>query len=241
MFTLKDMAIGKKNSEEEKNLPEEKNLFQDNMNWESTRFAENEKSKNRAWRIVYALIFLSCLLTAGFIFLLPLKENTPYLLREDPDTGALSILTTLDINKLGFVEVRDNHWLTKYVLARESYNWHTIQKDYDLVGILSSKKPAKDYLSLYDGDNPLDKKYGSKIIVLIEIASVVPNEGIATVRFKKTIKHTDESKTQHKVSKWVATIGYSYSPDSVMTQGDRLINPYGFRVDSYRIDQEMGK
>ena len=38
---------------------------------------------------------------------------------------------------------------------------------------------------------------------------------------------------------WVATVGYQYSPEILTTENQRLINPFGFEVQSYQVVPEI--
>ena len=38
---------------------------------------------------------------------------------------------------------------------------------------------------------------------------------------------------------WVATIAFEYRNPSVIKESQRLVNPFGFQVLSYRVDPEM--
>ena len=38
---------------------------------------------------------------------------------------------------------------------------------------------------------------------------------------------------------WTARIGYEYVPTFKVEEAKRLINPFGFKVTTYRVDQEL--
>jgi type IV secretory pathway component VirB8 len=59
------------------------------------------------------------------------------------------------------------------------------------------------------------------------------------VRFEKTVRARNAPEDQSRVSKWIATIGYDYKKIAKMKESERLKNPLGFNVDSYRTDPEM--
>lgn len=89
--------------------------------------------------------------------------------------------------------------------------------------IIRNKKSLQNLLK--------DKK---KIICNVE--SVVPNgNGIATVRFTKRLVDTYSNNEEARNS-WRATIGYEYNPNYSMDEAQRLVNPFGFTVTSYRVD-----
>lgn len=216
-------------------------VYEASMNWESSRVQLIEKSEQRAWTIAISAVACATLLVVAVALMLPLKENTPYVIRVDNATGIPDIVTAMDTKGVAYDEVMDKYWLAQYVRSHETYDWYTIQKDYDTVGLLSSPRVGAEYAELFEGKDAIDKKYTNQIRVTAEIVSVVPNgKGIGTVRFKKTTKRVDDPKSPGTVTKWIATVAYEYRNPSMIRESARLINPFGFQVLSYRVDPEMG-
>ena len=211
------------------------------LNWESSRIEQIERSERRAWRIAMISVLASAGLVVAIVLMMPLKENTPYVVRVDNATGIPDIITSLDSKGVSVDEVMDKYWLAQYVRAHETYDWFTLQKDYDAVGLLSSPVIGAEYSQLFEGKDALDKKYSNGVRVTVEIISVVPhNKNIGTVRFTKTTKRVDDVTSPGTVTRWVATIGYEYRRASGIRESARLVNPFGFQVTSYRVDPEMG-
>ena len=67
---------------------------------------------------------------------------------------------------------------------------------------------------------------------------VINSDSIATVRFSKELINND-SGTVEATNHWTATIGFEYFPDFEVKEERRIINPFGFKVTSYRVDPEM--
>ena len=211
------------------------------LSWESSRIEQIERSERRAWRIAMISVLASAGLVVAIVLMMPLKENTPYVVRVDNTTGIPDIITSLDSKGVSVDEVMDKYWLAQYVRAHETYDWFTLQKDYDTVGLLSSPVVGAEYAQLFEGKDALDKKYSNGVRVTVEIISVVPhNKNIGTVRFTKTTKRVDDATSPGTVTRWVATIGYEYRRASGIRESARLVNPFGFQVTSYRVDPEMG-
>jgi type IV secretion system protein VirB8 len=61
------------------------------------------------------------------------------------------------------------------------------------------------------------------------------NEHLAQIRLTATDK--TRSGTE-RTSEWVALVGFRFGP-APSSESDRLINPLGFYVVSYRLDQEV--
>ncbi len=216
------------------------NFFDASVNWEAARIYQIERSERRAWTVAIVAVLCAVLPIAAIVLMLPLKENTPYVIRVDNATGVPDIVTALDHKTMKFDDVMDKYWLAQYVRAHETYDWFMIQKDYNTVGLLSSPRVAQEYGAYFEGKEALDKRYGNSIRVTVEITSVVPNgKGMGTVRFVKTVKRVDDLNSPGTVTKWVATVAYEYRKPSLIRESARLINPFGFQVLSYRVDSEM--
>jgi type IV secretion system protein VirB8 len=79
--------------------------------------------------------------------------------------------------------------------------------------------------------------YGPAGEAQIDIRAVsFVSDGVANVRFHRIVRQSQ----QVTESDWIATIAYSYTK-APMGEADRLRNPLGFQVMSYRADPEVGR
>lgn len=218
----------------------EKTVFDAAINWESSRVLSVEKSERRAWRVAFASVGAAVLAIAAIAMMMPLKESVPYVIRVDNTTGVPDIVTAITDKAVTGDEVMDKYWLAQYVRARETYDWYTLQRDYNTVGLLSSANVGQGYAQLFEGKDALDKTYGKTVRATVEILSVVPTgKNTGTVRFIKTTKRVDQEGAPGTVTKWVATVAYEYRSTALIKESARLVNPFGFQVLTYRVDPEM--
>ena len=75
-----------------------------------------------------------------------------------------------------------------------------------------------------------------KTSVLIGGGNGVPPTG-ATVRFQRSVFDKSTGRSEPLDSK-IATLEFSYNPDIKLDEQDRLLNPLGFRVTNYRVDND---
>jgi len=214
--------------------------FKKAISWEDSIASLQARSERRAWSVVWMLVAVVVAMALAIVMMMPLKENTPYVWMVDGETGHPELMTAVDAQTISLGEANDKYWLSQYVQARETYDWYTIQKDYDTVGLLSSPEVAAGYGALFEGANALDKRFGSSVKETIRILSVVPgaNGKVGTVRFVKTTQRVaDGGNGTSQV--WVATIGYDFKPGTFARETTKLVNPFGFVVTSYRADPEM--
>lgn len=211
--------------------------------YEESRGLERElinefvKSRRTAWRIagvigIFGLFGMMCGVI-GFSQPAP----TPLVLRVDNTTGAVDVITVMREHETSYGEVVDRYWLNQYVLNRETYDYDTIQLSYDTTALLSSPTVQQEFYKIYEGENARDRVFSNKIRVTVKVRSIQPNgRGQATVRF--TTQQHDRNGIVGPKQHQIATIGYTYV-GTPMKSSDRLLNPLGFQVTSYRTDPEM--
>lgn len=202
-----------------------------------------EKSNRRAWLIAFLSIFISIISVTAVVFLTPLKSVEPYVIRVDNTTGMVDIITS--VNQTEFVsdnEALDKYFTTSYVKIREGYFYNILQNDYTTVQIWSSPEVSSDYLKIYEGDNSRVDILKNRTEIDVEINSVTLGDSngmkMATIRFNQIYKDAKSRTITNKKAK-IVTLAYDYSPQSLMTENERLINPLGFKVLTYRIDDEV--
>ena len=91
-------------------------------------------------------------------------------------------------------------------------------------------------LADFKGSNPLSPQvvFGKAGFIRVHIESVsVLSRGLGQVRF---IREEYRDSGQEKVTRWVATIGFEWHPDALISNADRTINPLGFQVSDYHTD-----
>lgn len=219
---------------------ETQNSFAKAMNWETSRLELIEKSEKRAW--LCSKILALCLIAsaAAIALMMPLKETEPFVIRVNQNTGEATVLAIANEKDIPFSEMMDKYWLNQYVLSRESYDYRTLEHDYLKTRELSLPNVFDPYAAQFSTDqNSLDRLLGDSKKIIVEVHSVVPNgNGIATVRFSKKLVDT-QTNTVDTSQSWTATIAYEYIPNFKADEPSRLINPFGFKVTSYRMDPDL--
>ena len=214
--------------------------FAEALSWESSRLALAEQSEARAWLTAKLLGATSIALVAAIVVMMPLKETLPYVIEVDKSTGLSTILSVANAEEIPVSEVMDKYWLSEYVQAREAYDYRTLENDYIKTRELSMPNVFEPYSRQFGTDkNSMEQTIGDSKRILVELLSVVPNgNGIATVRFRKKLVDTQTGQPEG-ADVWTARIGYEYVPTFKVEEAKRLINPFGFKVTTYRVDQEL--
>ena len=191
-----------------------------------------------AWYVAGGAMVLTGLAVGAVLGLTPLKTVQPFVIRVDNNTGATDIVTTMKKQEKSYGEVMDKFWLGQYVRYREGYDWQTVQDTFDATNLLSSPQDQAQFSQIYK-DNPQAPhkilRDTSKVVVRVNAIAFVGN--MAQVRFEKAVIPLNKSDMQPEPQRYIATIAYEYK-NAGMKDEDRLINPLGFQVTSYRVDKE---
>ena len=195
------------------------------------------KSNGRAWLVAFISLFIAAI-SVGAVALLE-----PYVIRVNDTTGMVDIVTSVKDEVLTKNEALDKYFIATYVKIREGYYYEILQQDYIKTQILSSPKVAEEYRSVYVGSNGRAERLKNKTEVKIDINSVVLGESngvkTSTIRFNEESVDVS-SKISTKTAK-IATLSYDYAPNELITEQERLENPLGFKVLTYRVDIEISR
>lgn len=203
-----------------------------------------EKSNKRAWLIAIISAIIALASICAIAYMTPLKQAIPYVIRVDNTTGMVDIITSVKDTEFSSNEALDKYFTSLYVKTREGYHYNLLTQDYTLTQILSSPQVAQDYVKIYEGENARQEVLKNNNEVSIDINSVVLGESAdiktATIRFNATTNVlNDKGRSAVQTSAKVATLSYEYSPADLTTEDERLQNPLGFKVTTYRIDDEI--
>lgn len=216
-------------------IEEMKDYYDESKGIERDYITELLRSRKRAVRRSYVALFVGVLgLSAGFTTLWAYKPD-PFILRVDNATGSVERLTTLQDSAESITEdeVLAEYFLNLFVVSYESYNYYTIQRDYDTTAILSSPKVQQEYYAIYSGDNARDEVLKDSAEIVTKVISVDPDvkNKIGVVRFTTQVKYTNGA--EEPVKHWISQIGYEYVNPPIKEK-DRRANPFGFQVTSNR-------
>src|SRR5690349_702890 len=168
------------------------------------------RSRRAAWRVAAGAAVLAAAALAAVVALVPLKRVEAFVLRVDNATGAVDLVTTLRDGQASYGEVVDRYFLNKYVLAREGYEYDTLQTAYDTTALMSSDDVQREYAALFDGPNARDKVFTNRARIVVNVRSIVPgtSRNTAVVRFARHLSHRDGSSGAEE--NLIATIGFRY-------------------------------
>jgi type IV secretion system protein VirB8 len=228
-----------------------KAYFKEVADWDKTITEQIERSEKRAWWVAGSSVLVAILAIVAVVLLSEPKTVEPFVVRVDNNTGYVDVVSTLTETdgeiKEEAQEVLDKYWLAKYIKHREGYHFATRNYDRSVVALLSSPVVQEQYAAYTDpklnpnapvmvyGENA-EVIIGAPSISFINTGEIVKNEKRITALVRYTKKVVEQGAFTPQ-SHWAATVTFVYRSIPMAVE-DRLINPLGFQVVSYRNDQE---
>jgi type IV secretion system protein VirB8 len=215
-----------------------KTYFAEAKSWDADRMRGAERSRRFAWIVAGCAGVLATAAVGAVAALAPLKTVEPFVVRVDRSTGAVDVMTALKSERpLSYDEALTKHFLAQYVRARETWLPAAAEANFQQVSIMSTPSEQQQWADAFRPANPQSPQvlYGpaGETQVSIRAISFVA-DGVANIRFHRVIRQA----SQASESDWIATVAFSYTK-APMGEGDRLKNPLGFQVSSYRADPEV--
>ena len=219
------------------------------VDYEVTLVDLTRRSERRAWYVAIMATAAAVMLALGCLAMLPLKERVPFLVMADPASGTASI-ARLDENfrnrAISSSEAINRSNVANFVTMREAYDLDLINlHDWRAVHSMAAPEVGREYSAAHSRRNPASpyNTYGSNAAIRTRILSIALIEGPhgeaagATVRFQRSVYDKRNGRLEPLDSK-IATIAFKYDPGLRMEERDRLHNPLGFRVTSYRVEND---
>lgn len=220
-------------------------------NFEVTVADLARRSEKRAWTVAMCSAGIALILACSYVVVLPLKETTPFLVVSDPYSGTSSLARLTDdvVNRqITASEAINRSNVAHFVLAREAYDLAlTNLRDWPTVLTMASPDVAQSYMALHATNNESSpfRRYGKASAIRVKILSIVligergQTPKGATVRFQRTVYDKATGSTYPLDSK-IATIAFAYKANLRMDEQNRIENPLGFQITSYRVDNDYG-
>jgi type IV secretion system protein VirB8 len=219
------------------------------VNYETTIADLARRSERRAWWVAMVASATALLLGAGYLGVMPLKERVPFLVMADAYSGNATV-ARIDRDfrhrSLTASEAIARANVASFVHLRESYDVAMMNlRDWRAVHAMSAPDVGREYSALHAANNPRSpwNTYGRSRSIRVRILSIQLIDGAdgtptgATVRFQRSV-YEKASGAMRPLDSRIATLGFTYNLALKMDEPDRLENPLGFQVTSYRVDND---
>jgi type IV secretion system protein VirB8 len=228
-------------------VKKEKEKKQDSRlkSWDLDKYETARTQRN--WLVLITFFSLLAALISVFIMqnMVPLKTVEPFIIQIDQKSGITEVVEPITRDSLSAPEQLDDFFLWRYVTARETIDNLDRQYRWNTVRVLSSKPVFTQYTVDVDPQRP-----GSVAAELAEIGGTLstenptithlndPKRKVAQIRF--ALRERSQNNPRGDLYNKIATIEYDYFKLE-LNRDERLINPLGFQVLSYRVDDEVIK
>lgn len=212
--------------------------FEQARGWAVDTRLREARMRRIAWTVAGIATAVALFEAVALALVTPLKAIQPITLLVDRTTGYVQALDPLQPQRIRTDAALTQSFLAQYVIAREGFDRATISPDYRKVALWSSGVARSQYLALMPATNPDSPlaRYPGTTTIAARVKSVSPlADGTALVRFDT--QQQDRNGGVGPAQPWISVIHYRYS-EAPMAFEDRLINPLGFQVTSYRRDPE---
>ncbi|OZG32462.1 MULTISPECIES: VirB8 family type IV secretion system protein [Rickettsieae] len=210
-------------------------------NWYEERSDKIIVQRNILLVISILLILLVMASIAAVTIVINSREFSPFVIQIDNSTGMATIVNPISSEILSGNDALSRYFIKKYLIARETYN----PVDFDTearrrVRLLSSNSVYYNYLG-YIKNKDIDPvlMYGQNNTTFLLIKSWSKlQENLQENKNKYMIRFSiNETAGDRKVFNKIAVVSFSYIPME-LTDIDRDINPVGFQINDYRVDDD---
>lgn len=219
-------------------MKQDPDYFAKAESWALDTRVQSARTRRAAWIVAGIAVAVALFEAVALALLTPLKTVQPVTLLVDRQTGYVQALDPLEPRRIGADAALTQSFLAQYVTAREGFDRAIAGVDYRKVALWSAERARADYLAAMPATNPASplQRYPGGTVVTVRVKSVSRlSPSTALVRFDTQRRNRNGGTGAPQP--WVSVLRYRYV-DAPMALEDRLVNPLGFQVWSYRRDAE---
>jgi type IV secretion system protein VirB8 len=231
----------KKNTEtvakEESNVTNFITTNKELKNWSDDRYQSTVIQRNLLLLLLIVCFVLIIISLTTIRYLKNTQSIDPFVIEIEKKSGIPTVVEPLSIKTYSADEAIRRYFVMKYIRAREEYYSGTFNRNFnDVLRVLSSSDVYySDYRSKFGYNNPSSpyNLYGSSSYRTVGLKSIIfPSATSAQVRITLTV-----AGQINLVMNKIIYMEFDYF-NLNMSEADRLINPLGFQVTLYRINDE---
>lgn len=172
------------------------------------------------------------------------KTIEPFVIGIEDKTGITNVIRPIQQEKYAYDEVLRRYFLTQYLSKRETYNITSFEYNYfTVIRLFSNSTVYGAFRSSVYVNNPnspvrLGTKQRTIKIKSIVFMPPVPGQAGFPVQIRFKSEDGDGVNPGGDVKHKLVTMSFDFQ-DLVLTDEERAINPLGFQVIAYRVDDEI--
>jgi type IV secretion system protein VirB8 len=216
---------------------ERRAYYAEAQSWSQDMQQALRASRGRAYMVAGVAAAVALLEAVALAMLIPLKTVVPYTITVDRQTGYIETASGLKPGALSQDAAVTQAFLAQYVLARETFDVTDLQENYQKVAAWTTGAARESYIAAMQLSNPGSPEniYNSATMVKIVVKSIsLLSATTALVRFDA---ERQQGAAPAQRQPYAAAIAFHYT-GAPMRMEDRILNPLGFQVTSYRRDTE---
>jgi type IV secretion system protein VirB8 len=167
------------------------------------------------------------------------KTIEPFVIEIDKKTGITNVIRPLIKEQFASDEILRRYFIVKYLRSREEYEPYSYKYNfYTVTRLFSSQSVYSRFRrSVSESGGPL--QLGTTTTRTIRIKSMSYLEKHSSSRYTVQVRFSQDDTTKRgtTTTNKVATMTFDFI-DARMTMGEREVNPLGFQVTSYQVDNE---
>lgn len=194
-------------------------------------------------RNILSITVLACLLVmfVGLIYVNTISQHKaiePFIVEIEEKTGIPTVVDQVSIKEYKADEVIQEYFIYSYIRTRQGYDYRTYGYDYHkVIRLLSAPNIYNKFrrqVSTRNENSPVNL-YGRALRLEASIKSIQDINNAKQIRILvRHIKDNRAIKEEHKI----IYLKYRFANLNISLE-DRLINPLGFLVTEYRVDQDF--
>lgn len=203
--------------------------------WDEELYGKLKSDRKIAFIIAAIACLIATMAVLAVMMITPLKTVEPYVVFVDKTTGHAESVRKLVYNKENSLTENEAVILgeiNEYIIARHTFDPYDLNDRFIRIQLSTDAVEFGRYRNMITEENEI---FNASVRRTVKVKSIVPNliNKSATVRFSTHLDQRNQITTEH----WVATLTYDFL-DLPIELKRKYLNPLGFIVQSYRVDQE---
>lgn len=207
------------------------------INWNSSRYSTVIAQRNIL--LLFALILLATISISVLVIFKISTSSTiePFVIEIDKKSGIVQLVDPVTVKQYSANEALNDYFISEYIKAREVFDPYRYNYNYyTKVRLFSSSNVYNEFRN-YIGSQNMDDLFNlysdTKNEFKIRSIQKLGNDALQVRFFVEFIRKDGSSTRKNKI----VIMSYRYA-SLEMNDQQRYINPLGFQVISYRVDDE---
>ncbi|MGL9681498.1 MAG: virB8 family protein [Wolbachia sp.] len=208
------------------------------VNWSSSRYSTVVAQRNTL--LLFTLILLVAI-SVSILAIFKISTSStiePFVIEIEKKSGIVQLVDPVTVKQYSADKVLNNHFIAEYIKAREVFDKYNYNYNYyTKVRLFSSPNVYNEFRNYVSSQNMDDlfNLYSGSVKNEFKIRSIQKlYDDTFQVRF--TVEFTRKDGSSVKKNR-IVIMSYKYA-SLEMNDQQRYVNPLGFQVTSYRVDDE---